>query len=163
LQGPGMVNDHINLKADSEGKVYAAVKTHRDRVDWRQDAPNILLLVRSRVGSWTSHVFGRVVDKHTRPIVLIDEEHRYLYMFASSPCCDGGSVYYKTTSLDNISFAEGLGNPFIKSATDVNINDPTSTKQNLDGETVLLVVASDNVSDHYLHNFIDLNAVGESR
>jgi hypothetical protein len=94
--------------------------------------------------------------------VLLDDEHQHLYMLATSPCCDGGSVYYKRSSLDNISFTEGLGKPFIKSATDANINDPTSTKQNLDDETGLLALASDNFTDHYLHNFIDLNTVGDS-
>jgi hypothetical protein len=166
LQEPGMVNDHINLKVDSSGKVYAAVKTKRDRTNRAPDAPEILLLVRDEGGSWTSHVFGRVSDDHSRPIVLLDEEHRQLYVVATAPRETdgqlGGKIYYKRTSLDDISFEEGLGTPFIRSTTDANINDATSTKQNLNSETGLLVATSDNVSDYYFHNFIDLNAVNSA-
>ena len=164
LQGPGMVNDHINLKADSEGRVYAAVKTSLPEIKSDDlNAPYNLLLVRDQDGSWTSHVFGRVRDLHTRPIVLIDEEHRQLYMVASvgqstQPCCNYGKIYYKRTSLDNPSFEEGQGTPFIQSLTDLHVNDATSTKQNLNSETGLLVEASDDTSLRYLHNFIDLNA-----
>jgi hypothetical protein len=77
-------------------------------------------------------------------------------MFASSPCCSGGVIYYKSTSLDNISFSSGLGSPFIQTSTDLTINNPSSTKQNLNGSTNLVVIASDNGSDYYLHNIIDL-------
>ena len=164
LQGPGMVNDHINLKADSSGKVYAAVKTSLPKLKPDDlDAPYNLLLVRDQDGSWTSHVFGRVRDFHTRPIVLIDEEHRYLYMFATVgrstlACCNDGKIYYKRTRLDDISFEEGQGRPFLQSSNDPSINDATSTKQNLDSETGLLVEASDSTSYYYLHDFIDLKS-----
>src|SRR5918993_157399 len=88
--GAGMANDHINLKADSEGRVFATLKTRRDRIDRDLDAPYSMLWVRDQDGSWTSHVFGTVGDSHTRSLALIDEEQRLLYMFASSPSCSGG-------------------------------------------------------------------------
>jgi hypothetical protein len=155
LQGPGMADDHINLKADSSGRVFAAVKTSLDEVPSRDsNSPLNVLLERSQDGSWASHVFGRVSDRHTRPVVLIDEGDRNVYMFASSPCCQGGQIYYKRTRLDDISFPEGLGVPFIGGTIDTNANDATSTKQNLDGDMKLLVQASDVVSGHYLHNLI---------
>jgi hypothetical protein len=157
LQGPGMADDHIDLKADSSGRVFAAVKTSVDELANRDlDSPLNVLLVRSRDGSWTSHDFGRVSDHHTRPMVLIDEGDSNLYMFATSPCCQGGQIYYKRTRLDDISFPEGLGIPFIRSTIDANANDATSTKQNLNGETGLLVEASDSISGNYLHNVLDL-------
>jgi hypothetical protein len=154
LQGKGMADDHINLKTDSSGKVYAAVKTSLDTHVQNPDpnAPLDLLLVRGEDGSWASHVFGRVADNSTRPIVLIDEEDRDLYMFASSPCCKGGSIYFKRTSLNNISFPEGLGVPFIHTATDLALDDATSTKQNLNSATGMLVEASDRTSGYYVHN-----------
>src|SRR5918999_1316215 len=88
--GAGMANDHINLKADSEGRVFATLKTRRDRIDRDLDAPYSMLWVRDEDGNWTSHVFGTVGDSHTRSLALIDEEKRLLYMFASSPTCTGG-------------------------------------------------------------------------
>ena len=62
VMGAGMANDHINLKADSEGRVFATLKTRRDRIDRDLDAPYSMLWVRDLDGSWTSHVFGTVGD-----------------------------------------------------------------------------------------------------
>jgi hypothetical protein len=157
LKGVGLANDHINLKTDSTGRLFAAVKARRDRIDRDLDAPHILLLVRDpSEGSWTSHVFGRVRENHTRPLLLLDEEHRDLYVFATSPCCQGGKIYYKRTSMDDVSFEEGLGTLFLENTSyNMLINDATSTKQTLDSTTGILVEASDK-SDGYYHNVIDL-------
>jgi hypothetical protein len=161
VQGPKSAEDHINLKAlqaDSSGRVFAAIKTGLD--DLRNPNPNaplIFLSERDEAGNWTNNVFGRVADNHTRPMLMIDEEHRNLYVFATAPCCSGGAIYYKQTSLDNISFSEGVGTPFIQSTTDTHINNPTSTKQNVNGTTGLLVEASDTTSNYYWHNRLDLS------
>jgi hypothetical protein len=47
------------------------------------------------------------------------------------------------TNLKNISFSERLGEPFIQSITDVNINNATSTKQNVNSATGLPVLRID--------------------
>jgi hypothetical protein len=159
IQGPYYADDHINLKAlqvgDSSGRVFAAIKTSLDDLpNPNPNAPQIMLLVLGQNGEWTSHVFGRVGDHHSRPIVMLDEEHRELYMFATAPT-GGGTIYYKRTDLDNISFPSGMGTPFIQSATDTHIDDATSTKQNL--ATGLVVLASDSESKYYLHNAVDLD------
>ena len=154
VMGAGMANDHINLKADSEGRVFATLKTRRDRIDRDLDAPYSMLWVRDRDGGWTSHVFGTVGDSHTRSLALIDEEQRRLYMFASSPTCTGGKVYYKRTDLDDISFEEGRGTLFMQGPEGTNVGDATSTKQNLDEVAGLLVVASDKNRGYY-YNMID--------
>jgi hypothetical protein len=154
VPGAGMANDHINLKADSEERVYAVLKTRRDRIDRDLDAPYSMLWVRDQDGSWTSHVFGTVGDSHTRSLALIDEEQRLLYMFASSPTCSGGKVYYKRTDLDDISFEEGRGTLFMQGPGGTNVGDATSTKQNLDEVAGLLVVASDKHRGYY-YNLID--------
>src|SRR5829696_4718064 len=163
IQGPNYADDHISLRslqaADSSGRVIAAVKTsHNDVANPNPNAPLTLLLVRDTAGNWTNHVFGRVGDNHTRPIVMLDEEHRDLYMFATAPCCTGGAIYYKKTSLNNVSFSDGLGTPFIQSTTDTNINDATSIKQNVSSATGLLVMASSG-SGYYWHNAVSLGAV----
>ena len=171
IQGPKNADDHISLKslqaADSSGRVFAAVKTSLNDVpNPNPNAPLTLLLVRDRDGNWTNHVFGRVGDDHTRPIMMLDEEHRDLYMFATAPCCAGGTIYYKKTSLNNVSFSDGPGEPFVQSSTDLNINDATSTKQNLSSATGLLVMASSGEvisgstgSGYYWHNAVSLGTV----
>jgi hypothetical protein len=147
--GAGMVNDHINLKADSEGRIFATLKTRRDRINRDLDAPYSMLWVRDQGGSWTSYVFGTVKYSHTRSLALIDEEQRLLYMFASSPTCSGGKVYYKRTDLDDISFEEGRGTLFMQGPEGMKVGDATSTKQNLDEVEGLLVVASDKYRGYY--------------
>jgi hypothetical protein len=154
VMGAGMANDHINLKADSEGRVFATLKTRRDRIDRDLDAPYSMLWVRDQDGGWTSHVFGTVGDSHTRSLALIDEKQRLLYMFASSPTCSGGKIYYKRTDLDDISFEKGRGTVFIQGPEGATVGDATSTKQNLDEVTGLLVVASDKNRGYY-YNLID--------
>jgi len=150
-----VADDHINLKmtSDGGGNVYAVTKTSLS-VD---SAPLIYVLRRTSNGTWSQFIFGLKRDDHTRPIILVDEENRELYVFANG---GDGTIRMKSTSLDNISFATGKGDIFIDSSSDNDINDPTSTKQNLNGSTDLLVLASDAGSKNYLHNFIDLTSAG---
>ena len=138
-----MANDHINLKADTKGRVFATLKTRRDRINRDLDAPYSMLWVRDQKGNWTPHVFGTVEDSHTRTQLLIDEEQRLLYMFGTSPTCAGGKIYYKRTNLDDISFEEGRGTLLMQGPNGKKIGDATSTKQTIDDTTEALVVASD--------------------
>ena len=163
IQGPKYADDHLSLRSvqatDSSGRVFAAVKTSLgDLPNPNPNAPLIMLLERDVDGNWTNHTFSRVGDNQTRPILMLDEEHRDLYMFATSSCCSGGAILYKKTNISNISFPDGPGEPFIRSDTDVNINDATSTKQNVSSATGLMVMASSGVSGYYWHNAIDLAA-----
>jgi PKD repeat protein len=144
-------DDHINLKTDSSGRIFAAVKTSLEE----DPDPLVMLLVRNVNGTWNSHVFGTELHRHTRPIVMLDEENDVLYMFATSPETNG-KIYYKSTDVDNINFPAGLGTLFISSTTETRINNPTSTKQNVNGETDLVVMASEGFTFDYFHNYLDL-------
>lgn len=161
-QCPRCADDHISLaslEADSAGRVYAAVKTSlNDATTSNPGDPLVWLLVLGTNGSWKPPaVFGRVQDDHTRPIVKIDQTNRKVYVFATAPCCDGGTIYYKRANLaDSISFPSGRGTPFIQSSTDTHINNVTSSKQNLTAASGLLLLASDDTSDFYLHNSLEL-------
>ncbi|KRT63998.1 MAG: OmpA domain-containing protein [Chloroflexi bacterium CSP1-4] len=155
VKQPEYADDHLNLKqltADATGRVYAVTKTSLNN----GGAPLTLLLVLKPNGTWERHTIGTVADDHTRAILLIDTDNRMLYVFAASPCCSGGIVYMKSTSIDNINFPSGKGTPFIQSATDTTINNPSSTKQNVNGASGLVVIAGDDHSRYYLHNAIDL-------
>src|SRR3990170_3088302 len=153
-------DDHLNIKSlhtDGSGRVFAVIKTSLSS----PNAPLVMVLVRDLNANWSNYVFGRVSDQHTRPILLIDEQQNRMYVFATSPE-SSGTIYYKSADINNISFPQGLGDPFIKSATDTKINNATSTKQNLNGTTGLVVLASDSQSRYYLHNYLSLGGGGNS-
>jgi PKD repeat protein len=153
LQGPGLADDHINLKTDATGRVFAAVKTSKSA----SADPLTMLLVRGSAGGWSSAVFGRVQDHHTRPIVEIDEVNGIVHMFATSPE-SSGTIFEKTSPVGSISFPTGLGTPIIKDA-DAKVNNATSTKQNVGPSTGLVVLASGSAT-HYWHNFFSLGGGG---
>jgi hypothetical protein len=157
LPGPGCAgacaDDHLNLKTDQQGRVLVATKTSLTT----STAPLAVLAVRSATtpATWTIYPVGLKRDHHTRPIVVIDEQNNRLYVFATSGE-SGGTIYVKSSSLDEISFEPGLGQPFIQSAADTTINNVTSTRQNVDASTGLLVAASDQNTRFYLHGYLRL-------
>lgn len=150
----GCANDHLNLKqlaSDGSGRLFAAIKT----ANRNAGQTLVALLVRDGKGDWSSAEFGEVQDLHTRPMVMIDEEHGQVWMFAVAPE-EGGTIYYKKSPIDHISFARGAGTPIISSSTDTDINDPTSTKQNVTSQTGLVVLASSRTNSRYWHAYINL-------
>lgn len=154
---PEGADDHMNLKqlvSDPSGRVFAVVKHSLDAADDQE----ISVLVLRPDGSWLNRPVWTVADGHSRAILLVDEEHRELYVFGVAPCCSGGTVYYKKSSLSDISFASGDGTRFIASGANPNVNNPTSTKQNLDSSTGLLVLAGDDKTHRYLYNRLALGA-----
>jgi hypothetical protein len=154
IMGARNVNDHINLKADSEGRIFVATKNRRDRIDRDLDAPYGILWVRDRQGEWTRHVYSTVGDFYTRSLLLLDESRNDLYIFGTSPTCSGGEIYYKSTDLDDISFEDGRGTLFMQGAGGLKIGDSTSTKQNLSRDMEPMVVAS-STSGRYYFNLLD--------
>ncbi len=160
IQGPGLADDHMNLKAlhdDPAGKVMAVIKTSlNDTPDAKPDRPLVMLLVLKADGTWDQHVVSRVGDDQTRPLLMIDQEHRQALVFTSGPCCSGGRIYFKSSSLDDLTFTSGAGLPFMDAGPNGKINNPTSTRQNLGSGTDLLVIASDDESNRYLHNSLYL-------
>jgi len=154
-----VADDHINMKTDVQGNVYAVTKTSLSGAD----SPKIYLNKRDVTGQWSNHVVSRDRDDHTRPCMVIDEENRDIYVFAPSDAGDlRGTLYMKQSDLDNINFANGVGTPFIQYFEHGTINDPTSTKQNVNGATNLLVLASDKDIKYYSHNYLDLDGIGQA-
>lgn len=162
FDGPFSSDDHVNLKSlqnDPAGRVFAVVKTSLGDAPMPSAGdPQVVVLVLGADGSWSNYTFGTVGDDHTRPILLTDQRTRKLYVFATSPTfADQGNqaIYYKETSLDNPCFAPGVGQPFLQSSAGNDINDATSTKQDLGNAPGLAVLASDDAD--YWHNMLDLN------
>lgn len=143
-------DDHINLKADSLGRVFAALKTSASS----SSQPQVVLAVRQS-GGWDSYTVNRRQERHTRPIVLLDESHDLVFVIDTDE--SGGSAYLKVSPISEIAFEPGDGQVFIRSASDPHIDDVTSTKQNLTSQTGLLVLASDEQTRFYLHNDLPLD------
>jgi hypothetical protein len=143
VSGNNMADDHINLKADASGRVYAATKTSASS----SSQPFNLLNIRNTNGQWTTEVFGTKADNHTRPIVVLNEEQGRLYYFATWDQ-SGDVIYMKETSLDAPDFGPGRGTAVID-ANDV--NNATSTKQSISESTGLVVQATSDEADLYWH------------
>ncbi len=160
IQCSNTADDHINLKAlvtDSNGRVYAAVKT-----SFTSSAqPLIMLLVRDVFsGSWANYPIARVSDCPNRPLVLIDTTNRVLHAFYSAPgptafdCnSSGGEIQEKTSSLDSISFPVGAGTPVIVDYDSPYVHNASSTKQNVNSQTGILVIARNSHTTNYWHHF----------
>jgi PKD domain len=147
-------DDHINLKADSAGRVYAALKTGEAAAG----RPQIVLGVRSAAGAWTTHTVGNVSEDLTRPIVELDEQHGHAYVVMT--CGNvGGTICYKRSPLSGISFS-GRARDIIRHdlAFPPDMNDATSTKQQVNGSTGLVVMANAPNVDTYWHADLSLGS-----
>lgn len=145
-------DDHISIRALVEGdaaRIFAVVKTSLDDApNPNQQAPQIVLLERTAQGEWRRYLVGRIEDHHTRPILAIDMERRELDVLATSPF-DGGQVYLKRASIDNIAFVDGLGQPVLEGENVPHINNATTARQPLDGESGLVILAADDSDGAY--------------
>ena len=145
-------DDHINLKADSAGRVFAVTKTS----DTSGSQPLILLNVRATTGAWSTHVVGRYSDEFTRPIVQLDEQNGRVHVVMTCGST-GGSICEKTSPLGAISFGTGAATTIIRDeSAPGELNDVTSTKQNLSGATGMVVMASQEAARTYWHTDLAL-------
>jgi hypothetical protein len=109
------------------------------------------LIVRSASGTWSPLINICLQDfQPTRELLLLDEVRRKIYAFYSF---DHAAIYYKESDMDTIAFPDGPGTPLITSASVRDINNPTSTKQNVTPESGILVEASSRADSSYWHNF----------
>ena len=95
--GKGMADDHMHLAADSNGTLYAAVKTSYDKSGY----PKMGLLVRRPDGAWDD--FYGLDDSGTRPVVVVDEVAGKLIV-AHTTKEGGGDIVYNESPLDDIAF-----------------------------------------------------------
>jgi len=162
VQGPKSADDHINLKTlqgDPAGRVFAAVKTSLDDSPGTPpSAPQILVLALDpSSGDWSSAPFGRISDCHTRPILMLDSQRQVLHVFATAPegTCQfagqAGTIFQKTSPMSDLSFSLGKGTPVIRDISSPNMNNVTSSKQNVTDATGLIVVATNDVTKRYWH------------
>jgi hypothetical protein len=151
LHGPGVADDHVNLKADSDGRVLAAVKTSLKA----SDDPLIMVLVREPDGRWSSRTVSTKSESHTRPRLLLDEQHDTAYLLATGPQPPsedgqhGGDIVLKTAPLSTLSFGKTKWTTVLHEDGSPYLNDVTSTKQTVNGDTGLVAVASNEALNRY--------------
>jgi PKD repeat protein len=162
IKGNKQVDDHLNIKtlqADPTGRVYAAVKTSLN--DGSSD-PNlaqlVLVVFKPATGSFEQTTIARTGDCVSRPQIMLDTQNNLVRAFHTAPSTSvsgcafsgvAGTIYEKTASMDNPVFGNGRGTPIIEDANSPNMNDVTSTKQNVNAATGLVVMASDHVAKRY--------------
>jgi PKD repeat protein len=159
LPGPKQSDDHLNVKelqTDDRGRVFAVIKTGLDEVAGAgSSAPSIVVLARARQGGWSRATFGRVQDCHTRPSLVLDASNNLVHVYATAPDSGcpfsgaPGTIFEKTSSIDNLSFPAGRGTPVMRSASSPNLNNVTGTKQTVNNATGIVLLASDDVARRY--------------
>ena len=159
LSGGGTADDHINLKSlqsDGSGRVFAATKTSNTT----SSSALIMLSVRSAAGSWSHSPIALVSDCPNRPMVLIDEQNNILHTFYTAPgppsyACNssGGAIYEKTSPLNAVSFSPGRGTPVIVDADSPFVHNASSTKQNVNSSTGIVVLAVNSSTGNYWHHY----------
>ena len=163
---PRIADDHINVKelqGDPSGRIFAVIKTNLDGTGSPPSDPQILVLARDpATGDWSSSVFGRISDCHTRPLLMLDSEHQLVHVFATAPnsgCAfsgAAGTIFQKSSAMANLSFPSGRGTPVMRDAASPNLNNVTSSKQSVTGATGLVLLASNDVTKRYWHADIAL-------
>lgn len=148
--GTNSIQNQVNLKADSAGKVYAVAKTGV--------ADQIRLFDRATNGTWSAHNVSTASNANTRAQVVLDEELGLAYVFSSSGGTTAGTIYVKAAPLSTLSFPTGKGAAFIASPIDKAIDDPSLTKQLVTAASGIVVEAADRVSFQLLHGEMSLAA-----
>ena len=152
-------DNHVVLKTDPDGKPIAVVKTSRNAGSGNSGDPLIAVLRRSgapnAVGTWENETVTTVAVKGTRPMLVVDGANSQVNVFLTNPtlASDGDqAIYRRTAPLSTLNFGTAsIGTAVIKSATEVEINDATSTKQVTTAETGMLIVASNIPTLRYFH------------
>jgi hypothetical protein len=161
-QRTNVADDHINLKSLSTtagGDLFAVVKTS---LGGGASNPRIVVLHRKPDGSWDppAAVWNND-DGHTRAILMVDSLRRRLYVFAPTTTTGGLIVYKQSNDYTSgpVSFPSAEV-PFMEFAGLDWLNNPTSTKQNIDGTNgidSIVVLACDEFARIYAHNVLPLN------
>jgi hypothetical protein len=153
LQGPAergirFADGHIRLLAMSDGRILAAVKTSLgDAVKHPARSPLLVLLVRSRAGTWTQHVVATQGDEMTRPQIVLSSDEKRLFLLATSPQT-GGNIFVKVADTRTMTFAPGKGTRVLTSGAG-KLNNATTTRGLVSPRTGILFLASDTKHARY--------------
>jgi hypothetical protein len=147
--GVNAVENQANLKAHSDGSVYLVIKTGT--------ANQVQLFKRDSGGGWSApHTVTTQANGNTRAQLLLDENQHLVYVLSSSGSVSNGTIYVKTAPFSTLTFPTGKGSTFIKSATDIAIDDVSTTKDRVSQATGLLAEATDHITFKFFHTFMTL-------
>ncbi|WP_324275675.1 hypothetical protein [Blastococcus brunescens] len=160
LAGTSVADDHIYLArsaGDPLGRIFAAVKTAAEE-GADEDAALVGVLVRTPGANgaparWTFTSAGTVAQGWTRPILMIDDTNKQLYIFVTSSSRPaGGNILYRRTDLPSDP-AHGLTFTAARSfLADVRpLHNVTGAKAPVTGETGLVVLATSHPTKSYAH------------
>jgi RTX calcium-binding nonapeptide repeat (4 copies) len=144
---PKLADDHINLKADSLGRVYAVTKTKFIGAS----KPGTMLHRRSATGTWTSFTVSIGSLGRTRPIVLLDEQHNAIRVFEGP--ISNTAIFMKRSRLGTIAFPTSAPGTRVIADTGSQMANPTSTKQTITNQTRLIVLATNPKTKRYWHAY----------
>jgi hypothetical protein len=147
---PKLADDHINLKADSLGRVYAVTKTKYIG----QTKPGTVLSRRATNGTWSSNTVTRASLDRTRPIVLLDQQHNRIRVFEGST--HNTAVYMKQSRLSTIGFPVLSAGARVIQDSGSQMANPTSTKQTIGNSTRLIVLATNPTTKRYWHAYLQI-------
>ena len=147
---PKLADDHINLKADSSGRVYAVTKTKFIGAS----KPGTVLHRRSATGVWTSFTVSIASLDRTRPIVLLDQQHNSIRVFEAST--HNTAIFMKRSKLANISFPAASAGARVIEDAGSHMGNPTSTKQTISNSTRLIVLAANPTTKRYWHAYFQI-------
>jgi hypothetical protein len=145
--GRKMADDHINLKADSKGRVFAVTKTKLRG----QTKPGTMLLRRTTDGKWKHFTVSRGSLDHTRPIVLLDQRHNRIRVFEGST--HNTAIFMKTARLGHPSFSVLKAGARVIRDSNSEMANPTSTKQRV-SMGHFMVLATNPETKHYWHAYL---------
>jgi Ca2+-binding RTX toxin-like protein len=150
VSGFKAIDDHINLKADSAGRVYAVTKTKFASAA----NPGTRLHRRSAAGAWSTVTVSNGSLRRTRSIVVLDQPNNRVRVFEGSE--SGTAVYTKVSRLNVLSFSTGTAGARVIQDTGSRVLNPTSTKQNVGSVTQLIVLATNDATKRYWHAYLQL-------
>src|SRR5688572_2735566 len=142
LSGPLVAEDDLCLKAARDGRVFAALRTNLEEVR---------LMIRNPVGGWSDQLVTTEPESWNHPIVVLDEEERTVHVFGTSPAVQG-AIYRKSASMDAVQFSAGVGTAVIRDASAPAASEATSAKHSVSGATGLVVLASHQGVQRYIHH-----------
>jgi hypothetical protein len=137
--GP-VADDHLSIKAAPDGRVFLVAKDNdHDSLPVHSGEGRVWLYIRTTAGLWGSKTIVQPdpIRGSTRPILILDVPGNRAYVIYHDDSPSGNGLNFIThSSMSNPSFT--LPCPFSNTAA----NNPTSTKQNVNANTGLIVAAS---------------------
>ncbi len=143
------VGTELDLVA-ADGRVLAAVRAQTGAVN---------LFERTLGGAWNVHALAEIGDGLTSPLLVIDRAWDLVRLFTTGPTPaeqsldGGGALYTKVAPLATLDFPPGRGTPVVQDGTKPSCGFATSTRQEVDVISGLLMLGSVSQTTRYWHAF----------